>query len=89
VLAELADAGMCCGSAGIYNLVQPEAAQQLGARKAAAVTATGADVVVSGNPGCTLQIASALHAAGTPTPVAHIAEVLDASLSGRPVGSLF
>ncbi len=88
IVAELADAGMCCGSAGIYNLVQPEAAQQLGARKAAAVAATGADVVVSGNPGCTLQIASALGAAGTPLPVAHIAEVIDASLRGRPASSL-
>jgi len=88
IIAEVADAGMCCGSAGIYNLVQPEAAQQLGARKAAAVAATGADVVVSGNPGCTLQIASALAAAGTPMPVAHIAEVIDASLRGRPASSL-
>jgi glycolate dehydrogenase iron-sulfur subunit len=79
---------MCCGSAGIYNLVQPEAAQELGARKAAAVAATGADVVVSANPGCTLQITAALGAAGTPMPALHIAEVLDASLRGRPASSL-
>src|SRR6266704_5218700 len=79
-LADIADGGTCCGSAGIYNLVQPEAARELGQRKAGAVAATGADVVVSGNPGCTLQIASALGAAGTPLPVAHIAEVIDASL---------
>jgi glycolate oxidase iron-sulfur subunit len=87
-LVELADAGMCCGSAGIYNLVQPEAARELGARKAAAVAATGADVVVSANPGCTLQIAAALGAAGTPMPALHIAEVIDASLRGRPAESL-
>jgi glycolate oxidase iron-sulfur subunit len=74
---------LCCGSAGIYNLVQPAAAAELGARKAAGVRATGADLVVSGNPGCTLQIAQALAAAGQPMPVAHIAEVLDASIMGN------
>jgi glycolate oxidase iron-sulfur subunit len=88
VLAELPDAGICCGSAGIYNLVQPEAAQQLGARKAASVASTGADLVVSGNPGCALQIASALGTAGQPKPVAHLAEVLDASLRALPASTL-
>ncbi len=88
VVAELPDAGICCGSAGIYNLVQPEAARELGARKAASVASTGADLVVSGNPGCALQIASALGTAGNPKPVAHLAEVLDASIHGRPASSL-
>jgi len=88
VLVELSDAGVCCGSAGIYNLVQPEAARELGARKAAAVAAAGADIVVSANPGCTLQIAAALGAAGTPMPAIHIAEVLDASIRGQPTSSL-
>jgi len=88
VVAELPDAGICCGSAGIYNLVQPDAARQLGARKAASAASTGADMVVSANPGCALQIASALASAGKPMPVAHLAEVLDASLSGLPVRSL-
>ncbi len=83
-LTEIADAGTCCGSAGIYNLVQPEAAAELGSRKGAAVRATGADLLVSANPGCSLQIAQALTAAGAPMPVAHIAEVLDASIRGRP-----
>jgi glycolate dehydrogenase iron-sulfur subunit len=82
-VTEVADAGTCCGSAGIYNLVQPEAAAELGARKAAGVRATDADLVVSGNPGCTLQIAQALAATGQPMPVAHIAEVLDASIMGK------
>src|SRR5262249_59912247 len=77
-IVELPDAGLCCGSAGIYNLVQPDAAQQLGARKAASVASTGADLVVSGNPGCALQIASALGTAGHPKPVPHLAAVLDA-----------
>jgi glycolate oxidase iron-sulfur subunit len=88
VVAEVPDAGICCGSAGIYNLVQPEAAQQLGERKAASVASTRADLVVSGNPGCALQIASALATAGRPIPVAHLAEVLDASISGLPPSSL-
>jgi glycolate oxidase iron-sulfur subunit len=89
-LAELADGGTCCGSAGVYNLLQPEAAGQLGARKADAVLATGAPLVVSANPGCSLQIASAMAAAGVDQPpaVLHIAEVLDASLRGLPVSSL-
>jgi len=88
IVAEVPDAGICCGSAGIYNLVQPEAARQLGERKAASVASTGADLVVSGNPGCALQIASALGTAGQPKPVAHLAEVLDASISGLPASSL-
>jgi glycolate dehydrogenase iron-sulfur subunit len=87
-IAELPDAGICCGSAGMYNLVQPDAARQLGARKASSVASTDADLVVSGNPGCTLQIASALATAGTPKPVAHLAEVLDASLRALPARSL-
>jgi glycolate oxidase iron-sulfur subunit len=87
-VVELADAGTCCGSAGIYNLVQPETAQALGARKAAAVAGSGADLVVSGNPGCALQITSALAKAGTPVPMAHIAEVLDASLRGHSARTL-
>jgi glycolate oxidase iron-sulfur subunit len=79
-VAEIADGSTCCGSAGVYNLVQPEAARQLGRRKAGNVAATGAQLLVSGNPGCALQIASELAAAGTPMPVAHTAEVLDASI---------
>ncbi|HUY47014.1 MAG TPA: heterodisulfide reductase-related iron-sulfur binding cluster [Streptosporangiaceae bacterium] len=103
-LIELADGGTCCGSAGVYNLLQPEAASELGARKAAAVLATGAPLVISANPGCSLQIAAAMAAAGpgpgagggpgdgagaAPRPVLlHIAEVLDASLRGVPVAAL-
>jgi glycolate oxidase iron-sulfur subunit len=87
-MVELADAGMCCGSAGIYNLVQPQAARQLGERKAAAAAAANADLIVSGNPGCALQISSALGDGGTPVPVAHLAEVLDASLRAEPASAL-
>jgi glycolate oxidase iron-sulfur subunit len=87
-LAEIGDGGTCCGSAGIYNLVQPEAAAELGARKARAVHATDAELLVSANPGCAMQIASALGDQGTPMPVAHVAQVLDASLRGLPVSAL-
>jgi glycolate oxidase iron-sulfur subunit len=89
VLAEAADGGTCCGSAGVYNLLQPETAAELGRRKAAALRATGARLIVSANPGCSLQIAAALEAdGGEPVAVAHIAEVLDASLRALPVTAL-
>ena len=89
-IVEPADPGICCGSAGVYNLLQPEAAGELGARKAASVLATGAPLVISANPGCSLQISAAMAAAGTGAPpaMAHIAEVLDASLRGAPVTEL-
>ncbi len=87
-LAEIPDGATCCGSAGIYNLVQPDAARELGERKAAAVEATGAQLLVSANPGCALQISAALAARGIRLPMAHIAEVLDASLRGVPVSKL-
>jgi glycolate oxidase iron-sulfur subunit len=81
-LVELRDAGMCCGSAGVYNLLQPQAAGELGALKAASVTESGAALLISANPGCTLQISSALSAQGTSVETAHIAQVLDASIRG-------
>ncbi len=75
---------LCCGSAGVYNLLQPATAAELGRRKAAAVLATGADVVVAGNPGCLLQLDSALRTlAGDRAPkTMHTVELLDASLRG-------
>ena len=85
-LVELRDAGLCCGSAGVYNLLQPEAAAELGSRKAASVIAADASLLVAANPGCTLQIAAALAAQGVTMRTAHIAEVLDASINGVPLG---
>ncbi|MER7130461.1 (Fe-S)-binding protein [Streptosporangium saharense] len=82
-LVEIAESSICCGSAGTYNLLQPEAARDLGDRKAERVLATGADLLVSANPGCALQIGSAVRRRGAgPIPVAHVAQVLDASLRG-------
>ena len=85
-LVELRDAGVCCGSAGVYNLLQPDAARELGSRKADSVAASGASLLISANPGCTLQISSELTARGVPLRTAHTAEVLDASINGVPLG---
>jgi glycolate oxidase iron-sulfur subunit len=87
-LSETGDGGTCCGSAGVYNLLQPEAASELGRRKAATIRATGARLLISANPGCSLQIATALAAQGVSMPVAHTAQVLDASIRGLPVSRL-
>ena len=77
---------MCCGSAGVYNLLSPGPAGELGARKAAAVRASGADLLAAGNPGCLLQIQAALgRDGGPPLPAVHTIEILDASLSGTPL----
>ncbi|MEU7692489.1 4Fe-4S dicluster domain-containing protein [Microbispora sp. SCL1-1] len=88
-LREIEESAICCGSAGTYNLLQPEAARELGDRKAERVLAAGADVLVSANPGCTMQIAAAVRRAGKgEIRVAHTAEVLDASLRGLEPGIL-
>lgn len=81
-LAEPAHQELCCGSAGIYNLVQPEAARELGDRKARAVAATSPDVYAAANPGCLLQVSAALRRNGTPVPAVHPVELLDAAVRG-------
>jgi glycolate oxidase iron-sulfur subunit len=81
-ILEIPESELCCGSAGIYNLVQPEAARELGDRKAQNIGATGAQAVASGNPGCLLQISSALDRCGRSLPVMHPVELLDASIRG-------
>ncbi len=81
-LAEPAEQAICCGSAGIYNLTQPAAAGELGARKAANVVATGADAYASANPGCLVQVSTYLRRSGRRLPALHPVELLDASLRG-------
>jgi glycolate oxidase iron-sulfur subunit len=82
-LVEPADWELCCGSAGIYNLVQPDAAAELGARKAANLLATGADAVAAANPGCALQIAA--HLGDRRLPIYHPMTLLDHAIRGtRP-----
>jgi glycolate dehydrogenase iron-sulfur subunit len=82
-LVEPAEWELCCGSAGIYNLVQPDAAAELGARKAANLLATGADAVAAANPGCALQIAA--HLGDRRLPIHHPMTLLDHAIRGtRP-----
>jgi glycolate oxidase iron-sulfur subunit len=87
-LREIADPEICCGSAGVYNLLQPQAAAQLGQRKAEHVLATGADLLVTSNPGCMLQLRASLADRGAALPMAHVAEVLDAAIRGLGPGAL-
>jgi glycolate oxidase iron-sulfur subunit len=75
-LCELIDAHMCCGSAGSYNMDQPETAASLGAQKAKTVIATGASVVASGNIGCLTQLVVHLKKLGSPIRVRHTMQVL-------------
>jgi len=79
---EIADPEICCGSAGIYNVLNPEPARELGDRKAAAVLATGAELLVTANPGCLMQVASSIERHGGSIAMAHTVEVLDASIRG-------
>ena len=87
-ILETAEAALCCGSAGIYNLVRPGPAKELGERKVRHVLATAPDIVASGNPGCLLQLRSGMRLAGSQVPVLHMVEVLDASIQGVPAESL-
>jgi len=86
-LVEVPDSEQCCGSAGIYNLVQPQSAEQIGQRKVDNVLSTRAELLASANPGCTLQIQKILRERGKRLPAAHPIEILDASISGTPLPS--
>ena len=87
-LVELEDGEACCGSAGIYNLVEPEAARRIGEKKAERVRASHAQLVASGNPGCNLQITAALKAGDRDIPVRHTIEILAASIADQRSASL-
>jgi len=76
-LVEVPDGEQCCGSAGVYNLVQPESADEIGRRKADAVRATGATLLASANPGCTLHVQRLLAERGDTLRAAHPIELLD------------
>ncbi|MDQ2950891.1 MAG: heterodisulfide reductase-related iron-sulfur binding cluster, partial [Chloroflexota bacterium] len=80
-LVEMAESDVCCGSAGSYNLQQPELADALLARKLDAIDRTGAPVVVSANPGCMLQVESGLADRGSHVEVLHVVELLDRAMS--------
>ena len=73
-LVDIAEAGLCCGSAGVYNVTNPTESRQLQQRKVDNILAVSPDLVVTANPGCLLQLRAGL---GDRVPVKHIAEVLD------------
>ncbi|MCX7595241.1 MAG: heterodisulfide reductase-related iron-sulfur binding cluster [Fischerella sp.] len=81
-LKEPLDAAICCGSAGVYNLLQPEVAEELGKQKVRNLLNTGADLIASPNPGCTLQISKHLSLQGKEIPIMHPMELLDYSIRG-------
>ncbi|HZJ34118.1 MAG TPA: heterodisulfide reductase-related iron-sulfur binding cluster [Vicinamibacterales bacterium] len=83
-----AESEICCGSAGIYNLVQPEPAAQLGARKAKNIAVLSPDLIATANPGCTLQISAAARVLGYKWPVFHPIQLVDASIQGRRLKGL-
>jgi glycolate oxidase iron-sulfur subunit len=87
-ILEPGEQDLCCGSAGIYNLVQPSAATALGDRKADQVAATRPDAYASGNPGCLVQVTAALRRAGHPLPAFHPIELVDASIRGVDASEL-
>jgi glycolate oxidase iron-sulfur subunit len=81
-LIDIPDGDTCCGSAGIYNLVEPESAREIGRRKVDNILTARPELLVSANPGCTLQIAMIMRERGVHIPTAHVVEVLDASIRG-------
>jgi glycolate oxidase iron-sulfur subunit len=83
-LIEMDESSVCCGSAGIYNLTQPEMAKRLQIRKVERVRATGAQIVATANPGCALQLEAGLRGS-EPVAVKHIVELLDAAYSGATI----
>jgi glycolate oxidase iron-sulfur subunit len=88
-VAEIPEASLCCGSAGVFNLLQPETASQLGSRKVDNLLSTGAQAVASANPGCLLQLISGLRHRGLKTmPAFHLVELLDASMRGLSIDAL-
>jgi glycolate oxidase iron-sulfur subunit len=87
-LVALDEGDMCCGSAGVYNALQPQAAEELGERKAVRIRRAAPDAVAAGNPGCLTQIDAALRRIGEPIPTFHPVELIDASLRGIAAQSL-
>jgi glycolate oxidase iron-sulfur subunit len=78
-LREMNESSLCCGSAGIYNVTQPQMAARLGRRKIERILEVSPDIVATANPGCALQVANGLRSGGHPIAVKHIVDLLDAS----------
>lgn len=88
-VAEIPESSLCCGSAGVYNLLEPDTAAQLGDRKVDNLLTTHAEAVLSANPGCLLQLMNGLRRRGMKTmPAFHLVELLDASIRGLTAGEI-
>jgi glycolate oxidase iron-sulfur subunit len=87
-LLPIAEQDICCGSAGIYNLVEPGTARELGDRKVGYIDATRPDLIATANPGCMLQMAAAATRKGRSWPIRHPIEILDASIRGTDITRL-
>jgi glycolate oxidase iron-sulfur subunit len=85
-LAEMKESSLCCGSAGIYNIIRKDMADDLGDRKAGHIVDTNADQVITANPGCAMQLRTSLQRNGSTMPVRHIVEILDEAYGGRQTG---
>jgi glycolate oxidase iron-sulfur subunit len=81
-VVDIPEGEICCGSAGVYNLLEPTAAGELGERKARNILSTHCDALVAANPGCLLQISASLKAQGRSLPMLHPVELVDASIRG-------
>jgi glycolate oxidase iron-sulfur subunit len=86
-LREMRESSLCCGSAGIYNIIRRDMANDLGDRKASRIGETNADEVVTANPGCHMQLRSSLERNGIRMPVKHIVELLDEAYGGEAAAS--
>jgi glycolate oxidase iron-sulfur subunit len=84
-VVDIPDAELCCGSAGVYNLLEPEAAEELGRRKVDNVRTVRPDVVATANPGCLLQIRR--HLGDDAMPLLHPVQLVDASIRGADLPS--
>jgi glycolate oxidase iron-sulfur subunit len=84
-LREPLDAALCCGSAGVYNMLQPEVAEELGKQKVENLLDTGATIIASPNPGCSLQIDKHLRQEGKKALVIHPLELLDLAIKGEKI----
>jgi glycolate dehydrogenase iron-sulfur subunit len=88
-VAEIPEGSLCCGSAGVYNLLQSDTANELGDRKVENLLTTGAEAVLSANPGCLLQLMNGLRRRGLKAmPAFHMVELLDASIRGISAGEM-
>ncbi len=84
-MVEMRESSLCCGSAGVYNILRPEMARKLGERKVGHIIETGATEVITANPGCAIQIATLLREAGSDIKVTHIADFMDEAYANAPV----